>query len=441
MAYNTDISLRNSLIYQVFNRQHNKTGTFKELESDLDRIKDLGVDFIYLLPIHEIGQLRKKGELGCPYSIKDYYSINPEYGNLDDFKSLISAVHNKGMKIMIDVVLNHTSHDSVMLKKYNEFYYRNENGELANRIGDWWDITDLDYSNRALYTVQIDILKYWAEMGLDGYRCDVASFLPKDFWIEARKEISNINSNFIWIAESVHINSVKHLRDAGLGALSDSEIFEAFDVTYDYDIHHHYLGYFKGENNLQTYLDSIMLQESIYPANYIKLRSLENHDQPRIASIVRDYDRLLNYTAFNSFLKGVTMIYAGQEARADHHPDLFNTDKVDWTHLNEFKEISEIISRISAIKKNDDIFINGAFKINKMSIDGLVHIEYENSDKVIHGFFNLGGVEGYQKLGVPELDEELFTDILTGNKVQIFQGNMPVYKNPVILEIKKRFIE
>lgn len=437
MANNTKINLRNSLIYQVFNRQHNESGTFNELEKDLDRIKKLGVEYLYLLPIHEIGQVQKKGELGCPYSIKDYYSINHEYGTLEDFKSLISAVHKKDMKIMIDIVFNHTSHDSVMLEKYEDFYYKNNSGELANRIGDWWDITDLDYKNRGLYPVMIDILKYWATMGLDGFRCDVASFLPKDFWIEARESIAKINSDFIWIAESVHTSAVKSMRDSGLGALSDSEVFEAFDITYDYDIHHDYLGYFKGENSLQKYLDSIMLQESIYPANYVKLRALENHDQPRIASLIRDYDKLLNYTAFNSFLKGATMIYAGQEARADHHPDLFNVDKVDWSKLDESKEISEIISKIALLKKNDEIFVNGAFKINKMFVDGLVHVEYENKEKTVHGLFNLGGVNGYQKLGVPELDEELFTNILTGEQVQIFQGNMPIYPRPVIIEILK----
>lgn len=437
MAYNTDTNLRNNLIYQVFNRQHNVTGTFNELEDDLDRIKNLGVDYIYLLPIHEIGQLQKKGQLGCPYSIKDYYSVNHEYGTIDDFKSLVSAIHKKDMKIIIDIVFNHTSHDSIMLEEYNDFYYKNKNGELANRIGDWWDITDLDYNNRELYPVMFDILKYWAKMDIDGFRCDVASFLPKDFWLEAREKIANINIDFIWIAESVHISAVKQMRDQGLDALSDSEVFEAFDITYDYDIHHNFLGYFKGENSLQTYLDSIMLQESIYTANYVKLRCLENHDQPRIASLVSNYDRLLNYTAFNSFLKGTTMIYAGQEARADHHPDLFNTDKVDWSLLKESKELGHIIKTISKLKKCDDIYINGTFNINKMYIDGLVHIQYENSNKIVHGFFNLGGVDGYLKLGVAELEDELFTNLLNGQKVQIFQGNMPVYKEPVILEIQK----
>ncbi|MBN2617481.1 MAG: hypothetical protein JXR64_04120 [Spirochaetales bacterium] len=437
MAVNTDITLRNKLVYQVFSRQHNSTGTFKEFIKDLDRIKDLGTDYIYFLPIHEIGQFRKKGDLGCPYSIKDYYSVNHEYGTLQDFKELVSEIHKRDMKVIIDIVFNHTSHDSVMLNNYSHLYYKNEKGELSNRIGDWWDITDLDYSKKELYPVMFDILKYWANQGLDGFRCDVASFLPKDFWIEARAEIAKINSKFIWIAESVHASGVKELRDAGFGALSDSEVYEAFDICYDYDIHHHYLGYFKGENNLQTYLDSIMFQESIYPQNYVKLRFLENHDQPRVASLVNNFDKLLNFTAFNLFLKGTSMVYAGQEAQASHHPDLFNTDKVDWSKLDESREISAIINKIITLKKEDSIFVNGKFNIRKMYIDGLVHITYENEKKTIHGFFNLKGVDGYLKLNVPELEHELYKNILTGENVQIFQGNMPIYKKPVILTILK----
>lgn len=435
MAVDTHIELRSSLIYQVFNRQHTKNGTFNELEKDLERIKNLGTEYVYMLPVHEIGQKQKKGELGCPYSIKDYYSINPEYGNLASFKSLISAVHKKDMKVIMDIVFNHTSRDSVMLETHGDLYFKNEKGERANRIGDWWDITDLDYRKKELYPVMIDILKYWAGMEIDGFRCDVASFLPKDFWLQAREEIALINKDIIWIAESVHASSVKFMRDSGFGALSDSEVFEAFDICYDYDIHHLFLGYFKGDNNLQAYLDAIMHQESIYPANYVKLRCLENHDQPRIASLVRDYDRLLNFTAFNSFLKGATMIYAGQEARADHHPDLFNIDKVDWSLLKDSHEISDIIRKIAELKKSDSIYVQGAFKINPMHVDGLVHVEYQNLKKTVHGFFNFGGVEGYLKTDFPELDAELFQNMLTGEKVQIFQGNMPIYAGPVIIEI------
>ena len=184
MSINTKKDLRNLFIYQVYSRNHNESGTFKEFINDLDRIKKMGVDIIYLLPIHKIGQKQKKGDLGCPYSIQDFRSINPEYGTIEDFKQLIKEIHNRDMKLMIDVVYNHTSYDSVLLEKHPEYFYKNEKGEFANRVGDWWDITDLDYSvDPGLSEELISTLVYWTKLGVDGFRWDVTS-LP---WAPTRK--------------------------------------------------------------------------------------------------------------------------------------------------------------------------------------------------------------------------------------------------------------
>ena len=204
MATCTDSSLKQSIIYQVYNRNHNESGTFRELIEDLPRIKSLGVDIVYLLPIHPIGKKDKKGTLGCPYSISDYRAVNPEYGTLEDFVALIEAVHEWDMKIMIDVVYNHTSRDSYLLQHHPEWFYKNAEGEFANRVGDWSDITDFDYSqHESLWEELIDCLTYWAKLGVDGYRCDVASFVPVEFWLRARREVSKINPHFIWLAETV----------------------------------------------------------------------------------------------------------------------------------------------------------------------------------------------------------------------------------------------
>ncbi len=437
MAKDTNVELRNKLVYQVFNRNHNETGTFNELVSDLDRIKDLGTDYVYLLPIHEIGKLRKKGNLGCPYSIKDYYTINPEYGTLEDFKNLINEVHKRDMKILIDIVFNHTSHDSIMLDEYEHLYFKRD-GELANRVGDWWDITDLDYTKEELHDVMIDILKYFTNLGIDGYRCDVASMLPLDFWLKARKEVKNINSDSILIAESVHASFVTGLRNEGIEVLSDSEVFQAFDVCYDYDVQEKFIGQFTNENNTKAWIDALKFQEAAYPNNYVKLRNLENHDQPRINSLVYDDVTLRNYTALNSFLKGMTMIYAGQEARAKKRPDLFDTDKVDWSELENSKDIQEIITKISKLKKSDDIFIKGAYEYIDTKHDGLVHIVYRNEDYKYHGIFNLRNISGQHYIGVGELPRGAAVNILSGDEVQFLYGGIILPKEPVIF---KEYIE
>ncbi len=435
MANDTNISLRNKLVYQVYNRNHNESGTFIEFIEDLDRIKELGVDYIYLMPIHEIGQLKKKGTLGCPYSIKDYYKINEEYGTLDDFKKLIKEIHRRDMKVLIDIVFNHTSHDSVMLEKYNHLYYRKD-GELANKVGDWWDITDLDYTNKELYDVMIDILKYFSEMGIDGYRCDVASVLPLDFWLKARKEVKLINNDSVFIAESIHSGFVAALRNDGHYALSDSEVYQAFDVCYDYDIHHDFMGIFSG-GSVRKWVESLKQQEWMYPSNFVKLRNVENHDQPRIASLVGNDSTLRNFTALNSFLRGMTMIYAGQEARATKRPDLFDIDKVDWSKLQDSKDIQELIVNINKLKKSDDVFISGKYEYKDTKHDGLVHVVYSNEEYEYHGIFNLESISGQHFVGAGELPRSVTTNILSGKDVEFLYGNVILQKEPIIFKLEK----
>ena len=143
---NTSTKLRNLVIYQIYVRNFSANGNFKAVIDDLDRIKALGVDIIYLLPIHPIGEKNRKGELGSPYSIKDYNIVSDELGGLNGFIELIEAVHAKKMKIMMDIVFNHTSRDSRLLQEHPEWFHRNSLGEIANRVGDWWDIVDLDYT-------------------------------------------------------------------------------------------------------------------------------------------------------------------------------------------------------------------------------------------------------------------------------------------------------
>ncbi len=189
MADNTPKKLRNQIMYQVFVRNFSEEGTFKKVEEELDRIKALGTDIVWLMPIHPIGKAQRKGTLGSPYAISDYRAVNPEFGTLDDFISFTNAVHDRGMKCIIDVVYNHTSPDSVLSKEHPEWFFHKSDGSFGNRVGDWSDIIDLDYSNKELWRYQIDTLKYWAQW-VDGFRCDVAPLIPIAFWEQARAEVS-----------------------------------------------------------------------------------------------------------------------------------------------------------------------------------------------------------------------------------------------------------
>lgn len=148
MAKDTKIDLRNKTIYSIFVRDYSAEGNFEGVRRDLDRIKALGTDIIWLLPIQPSGKEKRKGSLGSPYAIADYRAINPEYGTMEDFKRLCQDVHAKGMKIIIDCVYNHTSPDSVLAKEHPDWFYHKQDGSFGNRVGDWSDVIDLDYSHK-----------------------------------------------------------------------------------------------------------------------------------------------------------------------------------------------------------------------------------------------------------------------------------------------------
>ena len=196
MARNTSLSLRNAVIYQIFTRNY-KGGTFQAVEADLDRIQALGADIIYLLPVQPSGEVHRKGSMGSPYAIRDYRIPDPVQGTMEDFKALSSAIHARGMKLMIDVVYNHTSPDSWLAENHPEWFFHKADGSLGNRIGDWWDVVDLDYTKKDLWRYQIDTLKMWAEY-VDGFRCDVAPMVPLDFWLEARAKELTHNKLISW---------------------------------------------------------------------------------------------------------------------------------------------------------------------------------------------------------------------------------------------------
>ena len=343
-----NISLRNKIIYSVYLRNHTQAGTFAALEDDLDRIKSLGTDIIWLLPIHPIGKLNKKGKLGCPYSISDYRGVNPEYGTIDDFKHLVHEIHNRGMLCIIDVVYNHTSHDSVLRTEHPEYFYKKPDGSFGNRYGDWTDVIDLDYDNMDLWRYQTDTLVQWAEI-VDGFRCDVASCVPVEFWEQAVEKVAEVNPNAIWLAESVYTGHIQYARECGYPVATDSDLYRAFDMLYPYDIQDYFDRYVEGKGRLSDYVNMLTYQEHILPSDYIKIRFLENHDSLRASNRFPDKTKMMNWLAFTYFQKGATLLYGGQEWQNAEYCTLF--DKAVFKR-DKRKDITEYMIKLGRIKKD-----------------------------------------------------------------------------------------
>lgn len=211
---------KNATIYELNTRQFSEEGTFKAAQRQLPRIKELGIDIIWLMPINPIGKKNRKGTLGSPYSVKDYFEVNPEFGTLQDLKNFVNEAHKLGMYVILDWVANHTAWDNVLVEKHPEWYAKDYKGDFRpTPWWDWSDIIDLDYSKPGLREYMTEALKYWVkEADIDGYRCDVAGFVPLDFWNNARKELDAIKPVFMlgeWESRDLHAS--------------------AFDMTYAWD--------------------------------------------------------------------------------------------------------------------------------------------------------------------------------------------------------------
>lgn len=427
MAAGTNPELQNQVIYSVYIRNHTPEGSFLSLVPDLDRIRDLGTDIIWLMPIHPIGVKGRKGSLGSPYANRDYRTVNPEYGSLEDFKTLVREIHHRGMKCIIDVVYNHTSPDSVLFEQHPDWFYKRPDGSPGNQVGDWTDVIDLDYSNRALWDYQIDSLCLWAET-VDGFRCDVASFVPVDFWLKARAAVEKVRPGCIWLAESVHLSFGSWARRSGLYCARDTELFSAFDMEYEYDIWESFERYLKGSIPLSAFMDMLNFQEALYPANYNKLRFLENHDQPRIASVLPDQEALVNLTAMLYFLKGTTLLYAGQEFCDDHLPSLFDKDVFN---RNTGRNISALLSRLREIKGgfgSGDSFMASADDDLDIAV-----MERESEGRYSLGVFSLKGKKGPAAV---KLADGEYTNLIDGSTVSIRDGSFFCQGSPVIITVE-----
>ena len=269
----------------------------------------------------------------------------------------------------------------------------------------------------------------WASL-VDGFRCDVASFVPVEFWQKAREEVSRVNPDCIWLAETVHQSYGCRARRLGIYSALDYDEYSAFDIEYDYDTRECFDKYLRGEIALTHYLDMLNYQEAIYPANYNKLRCLENHDQPRIRSFVPRECDLINYTAFLYFLKGTTLIYAGQEFENIHLPSLFEKDTVS---RGTGRDLSKLMRRLYEIKRDhfgcEDYFLAAGDDKNNIAV-----LERGSGDKRFIGVFSLRSLSAEVSVDLPD---GTYPELISGTAVEVRGGKLRCTGDPIILEARQ----
>jgi glycosidase len=306
-----------SVIYEVNIRQYTPEGTFNAFAKHLPRLKEMGVSLIWLMPITPISQVGKKGSLGSYYACSSYTKINPEFGNEQDFKSLVDQVHGLGMKIIIDWVANHTGRHHEWMDTHPEWFSQDANGNFTERNG-WDDVVDLNYHNEPMRAALIGAMQYWVKtFNLDGFRCDMAHLVPLDFWIAARKSFATIKELY-WLAECEVI-----------------DYHEVFDTTYAWHWMHVSEKLSKGEAGMHD-LYNVLHDYAQYPKGALKLFYTSNHDENSWnGTEYEKYGKAAKAWAVFTFTwKGIPLIYSGQELPLHKRLAFFDKDLIEWG--NEF---------------------------------------------------------------------------------------------------------
>ena len=333
---------RNLAIYEVNIRQYTAAGTFTEFEKHLPRLKEMGVGILWLMPIQPIGELNRKGTLGSYYSIQDYHAVNPEFGTLDDFKSLVKKIHELGMYVIIDWVANHSAWDNPLTVEHSEWFTKDSTGNFVPPVADWSDVIDLNYDNPELRKHMIAAMVYWVrETDIDGYRCDVAGMVPTDFWDAARAELDKTKPIFMlaeWEDPALHK--------------------KAFDMTYSWEIYRAMNAIAAGKKTVAA-IDSLLNAEAqLYPPDAYRMRFTSNHDENSWNGT--EFERLGGGAAacavIAGAIPGMLLIYSGQEAGLNRRLPFFEKDSIEWRE----HEFAGRYSKLLHLKRENSALWNGA---------------------------------------------------------------------------------
>ena len=316
--------LENSVVYEMNIRQYTPEGSFAAAQKELPRLQELGIDILWLMPIHPIGVKERKGTLGSYYAIADYKAINPEFGTMEDFENFLAEAHKLGFRVILDCVANHTSPDAKWIYECPaDWYVRDENGNTVVNY-DWYDIAELNYDKREVWDAMADQMRFWMEKGVDGFRCDMACEVPFEFWQETIAGLRADYPGMYMLAEG---------EEPRLHTVSD------FDASYAWELHHLLNSIARGEKNIPELLEYIQKDAANNPADAFRLMFTSNHDENSWAGT--EFERMgdaANLMAVLTFTlpNGQPLIYTGQEMGWNKRFEFFEKDPIPIWEKNEF---------------------------------------------------------------------------------------------------------
>ena len=341
---------KNAVLYEVNVRQYTPEGTFVAFAQQIPRLKALGISALWIMPVQPIGKLNRKGSLGSYYSISNYHEINPEFGSLADFTAMVNAAHAAGMRVILDWVANHTSFDHAWTVEHKDYYTLKADGTISRAIDDkgketdWTDVADLNYGNKDMRKVMLGEMQWWLDhTPIDGFRCDVAGFVPYDFWQQVSDTFRPSRPNFFMLAE-----------------WEDPKLHASFDMTYNWELYHLLNDVTQGKQSTAQFSKFFAAQQLAYGHDAYRMNFTSNHDENSWNG--SEFERMganhvpayvLSALAKNS----MALLYTGQEASLKKRLRFFDKDTVDWTGPS----LADFYGRIFELKHTEPAVWNGPY--------------------------------------------------------------------------------
>ena len=433
--FNTPDWAKTANIYELNVRQYTPEGTFAAMRPHLSRLRDMGVDVVWFMPIYPISETKRKGSMGSYYSSSTFREVNPEFGTLEEFKEIVDEVHRMGMHVILDWTANHTGWDHPWINEHPEYYIKragtdtirhafnpNDGGET-----DWYDIAQLDYSNPALTEAMIAEMRFWRqEAGVDGFRCDVAGFVPLDFWYAARPALEADGPLFMlaeWGDEPRHFEA-------------------AFDINYGWEFHQLLNRIAEGEEDdpVGAIWDYQMKDTAEFAPYAYHLNFTSNHDENSWNGT--EFERMGDLAdalwVVCATFEGAPLIYSGQEEPLRKRLAFFEKDDIgfgDFAKADFFKTFLALKDRTTALHNG----LAGA-RARRIELgDGAEGIlAYSRMDEAggIAVFVNLDD-EPYTLDNVGDLPDGPWVNVVTSANVTLGNGETTLRLNPsefIVLE-------
>lgn len=369
--------LSDAVIYEVNLRQYTPEGTIAAFRKELGQLKKLGVKVLWFMPIQPIGELNRKGSLGSYYSIKDYTSVNPEFGTMDEFKALVKECHEMGFKVILDWVGNHSAFDHRWVEEHPGWYTRDSSGNIIPPVADWSDVADLNYNAAGLRNAMKEAMKFWVkECDIDGFRCDVAFMVPSDFWSDVRRSLDSLKPVFMLAEAEEH--------DMGLYK-------SAFDAYYGWELHHVMNEVAKGKKDVTDFDSVYQKKKKVFGKRIYSMNFITNHDENSWNGT--EYERLgekWKAMAVLSYMwPGIPLLYTGQEKGLNKRLRFFDKDTV--LAAENANMYFDFYRQLNDLKKSQEsLYISTDttdFQIKQLA-EGVAQLERKNGNNRLSAILN-----------------------------------------------------